>query len=142
LLPFLDYIDFSRPPSIPQRSALTRFQRTFALQWCGSGNLHDFGDVAKFLVPQKNLPNSHVNAAIRPLHRGAVHLIVRKELAWILLSWLAEFGRIQLQLPATAGHPDSSEPIRNYHLLILGDSHGIDGRRRLEDGERKRSQIR
>jgi hypothetical protein len=24
----------------------------------------------------------------------------------------------------------------------LGDSHGYDGRRRLEDGERKRSQIR
>jgi hypothetical protein len=34
------------------------------------------------------------------------------------------------------------QPLHNFILLILGDSHGKNGRRGLEDGERQRSQIR
>jgi hypothetical protein len=36
----------------------------------------------------------------------------------------------------------AQQPLHKFTSLILGDSHGKNGRRGLEDGERQRSQIR
>jgi hypothetical protein len=38
--------------------------------------------------------------------------------------------------------PVRRQPLHNFILLILEDSHGKNGRRGLEDGGRQRSQIR
>jgi hypothetical protein len=59
--------------------------------------------------------------------------------AWNLLLFRRVFGRI-----ACLTRTPAQNPINKLVLLcsILGDSHGKDGRRGLEDGERQRSQIR
>jgi hypothetical protein len=68
-------------------------------------------------------------------------LALIKSMAWNLLSFRPEFGRNPGFVPASPVrvHP-ADQPLSI--LLNLGDSHGNDGRRGLENGERQRSQIR
>ncbi|WP_147383907.1 hypothetical protein [Noviherbaspirillum sedimenti] len=124
-----------------QNSAYKYFQIEFSLYWCVNFDLHQNGAItaqggrAKLVECRQNQRSS------KQLPSGLIILLV----AWNLLSFLVEF-LIFLKPVGLLLSADGCSDL-NSHFLInfrshLGDSHGKNGRRGLEDGERQRSQIR